>query len=65
MICSKALLIPQEIQEPTSDLGEILVSLLYNENLHRLTVTVVETRGLKVNTNYSHKPPQCVLLLGY
>lgn len=40
--------ISQDVQEPTSDLGEILVSLLYNENLHRLTVTVIEARGLKV-----------------
>lgn len=36
-------------QEPTSDLGEMLVSLLYNENLHRLTVTVIEARRLKVH----------------
>ncbi|XP_028179560.1 synaptotagmin-15-like isoform X1 [Ostrinia furnacalis] len=41
--------IEKEVQEPTSDLGEILVSLLYNENLHRLTVTVIETRGLKLD----------------
>ncbi|XP_069361027.1 synaptotagmin-15-like isoform X1 [Maniola hyperantus] len=40
--------IEKEVQDPTSDLGEILVSLLYNENLHRLTVTVIEARNLKV-----------------
>ncbi|XP_038222427.1 synaptotagmin-15-like isoform X3 [Zerene cesonia] len=41
--------IEKEIQEPTSDLGEVQVSLLYNENLHRLTVTVIEARGLKLD----------------
>ncbi|XP_060804989.1 synaptotagmin-15 [Amyelois transitella] len=41
--------VEKEIQDPTSDLGEILVSLLYNENLHRLTVTVIEARGLKLD----------------
>ncbi|XP_050665768.1 synaptotagmin-15-like [Leptidea sinapis] len=41
--------IEKEIQEPTSDLGEVQVSLLYNENLHRLTVTVIEVRGLKLD----------------
>jgi hypothetical protein len=38
----------QEAQESISDLGEVLVSLLYNENLHRLSVTVIEARRLKV-----------------
>lgn len=33
----------------SSDLGELLVSLLYNENLSRLTVTVIEARRLKVS----------------
>nr|CAD7427693.1 unnamed protein product [Timema monikensis] len=37
----------KEAQEPVSDLGEILVSLLYNENLHRLSVTVIAARRLK------------------
>ncbi|CAG2060580.1 unnamed protein product [Timema podura] len=37
----------REAQEPVSDLGEILVSLLYNENLHRLSVTVIAARRLK------------------
>ncbi|XP_049876513.1 synaptotagmin-15-like [Pectinophora gossypiella] len=41
--------IEKELQEPTSNLGEVLVSLLYNENLHRLTVTVIEARGLKLD----------------
>ncbi|XP_041982494.1 synaptotagmin-15-like [Aricia agestis] len=41
--------IEKELQEPVSDLGEILVSLLYNENLNRLTVTVIEARGLKLD----------------
>ncbi|XP_059052694.1 synaptotagmin-15-like [Achroia grisella] len=41
--------IEKELQEPTSDLGEVLVSLLYNENLHRLTVTVIEARALKLD----------------
>ncbi|KAJ4438402.1 hypothetical protein ANN_14347 [Periplaneta americana] len=36
-----------EAQESISDLGEVLVSLLYNENLHRLSVTVIEARRLK------------------
>ncbi|CAG9111378.1 unnamed protein product [Plutella xylostella] len=44
-----------EIQDPTSDLGEILVSLLYNENLNRLTVTVIETRGLKMDTSTTRR----------
>ncbi|RVE54703.1 hypothetical protein evm_000470 [Chilo suppressalis] len=47
--------IEKELQEPTSDLGEILVSLLYNENLHRLTVTVVEARGLKLDSSSSKR----------
>jgi hypothetical protein len=38
----------QEAHECISDLGEVLVSLLYNENLHRLSVTVIEARRLKV-----------------
>ncbi|CAK1555814.1 unnamed protein product [Leptosia nina] len=41
--------IEKDVQEPTSDLGEVQVSLLYNENLHRLTVTVIEARGLKLD----------------
>lgn len=41
--------IEKDVQDPTSDLGEILVSLLYNENLNRLTVTVIEARGLKLD----------------
>ncbi|XP_067002894.2 synaptotagmin-15-like [Anabrus simplex] len=37
----------KEAQESISDRGELLVSLLYNENLHRLAVTVIEARRLK------------------
>ncbi|XP_063244040.1 synaptotagmin-15-like [Bacillus rossius redtenbacheri] len=37
----------KEPTEKTSDLGELLVSLLYNENLHRLSVTVMAARRLK------------------
>ncbi|XP_015838078.1 synaptotagmin-15 isoform X1 [Tribolium castaneum] len=37
----------KEPQEIKSNLGELLVSLLYNENLSRLTATVIEARGLK------------------
>lgn len=37
------------MQEIKSNLGELLVSLVYNENLNRLTVTVIEARGLKVS----------------
>jgi hypothetical protein len=42
----------QEAHESISDLGEVLVSLLYNENLHRLSVTVIEARRLKVSELY-------------
>jgi hypothetical protein len=42
----------QEAHESISDLGEVLVSLLYNENLHRLSVTVIEARRLKVSRLY-------------
>ncbi|GLV35098.1 Synaptotagmin 7 [Carabus blaptoides fortunei] len=37
----------KEAQEHISDLGELLVSLFYNENLKRLTATVIEARRLK------------------
>ncbi|XP_049800212.1 synaptotagmin-15-like, partial [Schistocerca nitens] len=37
----------KEAQEQVSERGELLVSLLYNENLHRLAVTVIEARNLK------------------
>jgi hypothetical protein len=47
----------QEAHESISDLGEVLVSLLYNENLHRLSVTVIEARRLKVSYLYT-----CVFL---
>jgi len=43
----------QEAHESISDLGELLVSLLYNENLHRLSVTVIEARRLKVSYLYT------------
>jgi hypothetical protein len=56
----------QEAQESTSGLGEVLVSLLYNENLHRLSVTVIEARRLKVRcfTNM-YTPPSVHLAFGY
>ncbi|XP_024217446.1 synaptotagmin-15 [Halyomorpha halys] len=38
----------KESDGPLSDLGELLVSLLYNENLHRLTVSVMAARNLKL-----------------
>ncbi|XP_045774487.1 synaptotagmin-15-like [Maniola jurtina] len=47
--------IEKEVQDPMSDLGEVLVSLLYNENLHRLTVTVIEARNLKLDPSSSRK----------
>ncbi|KAK5641307.1 hypothetical protein RI129_009854 [Pyrocoelia pectoralis] len=37
----------KEIHEQKSDLGEVLVSLVYNEHLNRLTATVIEARRLK------------------
>ncbi|XP_076258076.1 synaptotagmin-15-like isoform X2 [Rhynchophorus ferrugineus] len=37
----------KESREIHSDLGELLVSLLYNENLNRLTATVIEAKRLK------------------
>ncbi|XP_039298466.1 synaptotagmin-15 [Nilaparvata lugens] len=37
----------KETQECISELGELLVSLLYNENQHRLTVSVIEARNIK------------------
>ncbi|XP_072944980.1 synaptotagmin-15-like [Epargyreus clarus] len=45
--------VEKEIQELPSDLGEIQVSLLYNENLHRLSVTVLEARGIKLDPSSS------------
>lgn len=45
----KNFLVFQEPQEHVSDMGELLVSLLYNENLKRLTATVIEARRLKVS----------------
>ncbi|KAI4456433.1 synaptotagmin [Holotrichia oblita] len=41
----------KEVQEIKSNLGELLVSLVYNENLNRLTATIIEARGLKVSQN--------------
>ncbi|XP_052120845.1 synaptotagmin-15-like isoform X2 [Frankliniella occidentalis] len=37
----------KDTPEAVSDIGELLVSLLYNENLHRLSVTVIEARRVK------------------
>ncbi|CAH2043540.1 unnamed protein product, partial [Iphiclides podalirius] len=47
--------IEKDIQEPPSDLGEVLVSLTYNENLNRLSVTVIEARGLKLDPSSSKR----------
>ncbi|XP_064091522.1 synaptotagmin-15-like isoform X2 [Macrobrachium nipponense] len=33
----------------SSELGEVLVSLTYNDHLHRLTITVFQAKGIKVN----------------
>ncbi|KAK4874754.1 hypothetical protein RN001_014114 [Aquatica leii] len=38
----------KKLHELKSDLGEILISLVYNEHLNRLTATVIEARRLKV-----------------
>ncbi|KAL1497375.1 hypothetical protein ABEB36_008356 [Hypothenemus hampei] len=38
----------KEPQEMRSDLGELFLSLVYNENLSRLTATVIEAKGLKL-----------------
>ncbi|XP_044758183.1 synaptotagmin-15-like isoform X1 [Coccinella septempunctata] len=37
----------KEPHEIKSDLGELLISLVYNENLNRLSATVIEARRLK------------------
>ncbi|GFR23899.1 synaptotagmin-15 [Trichonephila clavata] len=37
----------KEVQVP-SDLGEMMISLCYNQNLERLIVTVCESRGLRI-----------------
>ncbi|CAG9856419.1 unnamed protein product [Phyllotreta striolata] len=42
----------KEAPEYKTDLGELLISLVYNENLCRLTATVIEARRLKVSTIY-------------
>ncbi|CAG9564773.1 unnamed protein product [Danaus chrysippus] len=47
--------VEKEVQDPTSDLGEVQVSLLYNENLNRLTVTVIEARSLKLDPSSSRR----------
>jgi len=39
----------QETKGAVSDLGELLVSLLYNENLNRLSVTIIQARRVKVS----------------
>jgi hypothetical protein len=48
----------QEAHESISDLGEVLVSLLYNENLHRLSITVIEARRLKVSRQLTCYKPE-------
>lgn len=40
-----------EVQDTPSDLGEMLVSLCYNQNLERLTVTVFEAKHLRFPDN--------------
>ncbi|XP_014260936.1 synaptotagmin-15-like isoform X2 [Cimex lectularius] len=39
----------KETDGPCSDLGELLISLFYNENLHRLTVSVIAARNIKLH----------------
>lgn len=38
-------------EEPLSDLGELLVSLVYNESVHRLSVTIIQAKRLKVSSD--------------
>lgn len=40
----------KDVDEAPSDVGELLTSLCYNDNLERLTVTVCEAKGLHVPT---------------
>lgn len=49
----------QEVQEIKSDVGELLVSLVYNENLSRLTATIIEARRLKVRLIYIARYTEC------
>lgn len=49
MLTKQEIIYLQEAQEQLSDLGELLVSLLYNEHLKRLTATVIEAKRLKVS----------------
>ncbi|XP_068213645.1 synaptotagmin-15-like [Palaemon carinicauda] len=37
----------------STELGEVLVSLTYNDHLHRLTITVFQAKGIKVNDSES------------
>ncbi|XP_069187290.1 synaptotagmin-15 [Procambarus clarkii] len=46
-------LVREEECEGRSDLGEVLVSLTFNDTLHRLTLTVFQARGLKVGEGES------------
>lgn len=41
-------LVKEDECEPRSNLGELLVSLTYNDTLHRLSLTVFQGRGVKV-----------------
>jgi len=41
----------REVGELSPNIGEILVSLCYNGNIARLTVTVLEAKGIKVFLN--------------
>ncbi|KAJ1522184.1 hypothetical protein ONE63_002494 [Megalurothrips usitatus] len=52
----------KDTPETVSDLGEMLVSLLYNENLHRLSVTVIEARRVKQFRDDRHEAHVRVVL---
>lgn len=43
----------KEEMETLSNFGELLVSLCYNQNLERLTVTVFEARGLRLPNGFT------------
>ncbi|ROT61350.1 hypothetical protein C7M84_020875 [Penaeus vannamei] len=47
---------------PNNDLGEILVSLTFNDNLHRLSITVFQAKGIKVRLPPSLTPTPSPLL---
>ncbi|XP_073993680.1 synaptotagmin-15-like isoform X2 [Rhodnius prolixus] len=51
----------KECDGPVSDLGELLVSLFYNENLHRLTVSVIAARNLKTTLSNTGKRQKIII----